>query len=182
MEMKSRMLRLVLFLFLLLPSVLALSPANLQGPFRVERVMDGDTLAVAGERVRLIGVDAPESSANDRARRGAAERGLALEAMVRMGQRATACLRDLLGGRPVHLELDVRERDRYRRVLAYLYVEDPKGAWSWGGRRLTQLNWALVRLGCAWVYTVPPNVRWAELLLEAERAARREGRGVHGEW
>jgi len=166
---------------LFLPA-LALSPANLQGPFRVEQAIDGDTLVVAGERVRLIGVDAPESSANDRARREAAERGLTLEAMVRMGQRATTCLRDLLGGRPVHLELDVQERDRYRRVLAYLYVEDPKGAWGWGGRRLTQLNWALVRLGCAWVYTVPPNVRWAELLLKAERAARREGRGVHGEW
>lgn len=176
------MRRLWTALALLLLPALALSPANLQGPFRVERVIDGDTLAVAGERARLIGVDAPESSANDRARREAPQRGITVGEMVRMGQRATACLRDLLGGRPVYLELDVQERDRYRRVLAYLYVEDPQGAWSWRGRRLTQANWALVRLGCAWIYTVPPNVRWAELLLEAERAARRERRGVHGGW
>ena len=99
---------------------LALSPQGaLQGPLKVVKVVDGDTVDLeALGRVRLIGIDAPESSMNRRTS-GPEE--------VRLGLRAKAFLARLLQGRVVWVELDVQERDRYRRVLAYLYLEDPPG-------------------------------------------------------
>jgi micrococcal nuclease len=153
---------------------LALSPQGaLQGPLRVVKVVDGDTVDLeALGRVRLIGIDAPESSMNRRTS-GPEE--------VRLGLRAKAFLARLLQGRVVWVELDVQERDRYRRVLAYLYLEDPQGDWLHLGRRFRQVNLEMVRAGWAEVYTVPPNVRYAELYLQAAREARARGVGMWGE-
>ena len=150
---------------------LALSPQGaLQGPLKVMRVVDGDTVDLeALGRVRLIGIDAPESSMNRRTS-GPEE--------VRLGLRAKAFLARLLQGRMVWVELDVQERDRYRRVLAYLYLEDPQGDWLYRGRRFRQVNLEMVRAGWAEVYTVPPNVRYAELYLQAAREARARGVGM----
>jgi micrococcal nuclease len=64
---------------------------------------------------------------------------------------------------------DVQERDRYRRVRVYLYLEDPWGDWTYGGRRFLQVNLELVRAGWAEPYTVPSNVRYAELYVQAAR-------------
>lgn len=63
-------------------------------------------------------------------------------------------------------------------VLAYLYVEDPRGDWAYGGRRFLQVNLEMVRASWADPYTVPPNVRYAHLYLEAAREARAKGRGM----
>jgi len=119
----------------------------------VVRVIDGDTIEVelAGEseRVRYIGIDTPET--NDPR---AAVRELAEEA-----RRANA---RLVEGRKVRLELDVEERDRYGRLLAYVWVGD------------TMVNEALVRSGHAAPYTFPPNVRYVERFVEAARDARGE--------
>ncbi|WP_243095468.1 MULTISPECIES: thermonuclease family protein [Thermus] len=166
-------LRALLALPLLLTLALALSPqGKLQGPVRVVRVVDGDTVELQGlGPVRLIGIDAPESSYNQRTS-GAEE--------VRLGLEAKAFLTRMLSGRAVYVELDVQERDRYRRVLAYLYLEDPRGDWSYGGKRFRQVNLELVRAGWAEPYTVPPNVRYAELYLQASRQARAKGLGMWG--
>ena len=160
---------------------LALSPqGTLQGPLKVVKVVDGDTVDLghgqspylgALGRVRLIGIDAPESSMNRRAS-GPEE--------VRLGLEAKAFLARLLQGKRVWVELDVQERDRYRRVLAYLYLEDARGDWLHRGRRFRQVNLEMVRAGWAEVYTVPPNVRYAELYLQAAREARARGVGMWG--
>ncbi|MER3537617.1 MAG: nuclease [Thermus sp.] len=145
---------------------------RLQGPSSVLKVVDGDTLELLGVgTVRLIGIDAPESSYNRRTS-GPEE--------VRLGQAAKAFLSRLVLGKQVWLELDTQERDRYRRLLAYVYLESPKGDWSSGGRRFLQVNLEMVRAGWAEVYTVPPNVRYATLFLEAQRQARSKGLGVWG--
>jgi micrococcal nuclease len=161
----------VFALLALLPLALALSPqGRLQGPVAVVRVVDGDTVDLEGVgRVRLIGIDAPESTWNRRTS-GAEE--------VKLGLEAKAFLTRMLQGKRVWVELDVQERDRYRRVLAYLYLEDPRGDWTYGGRRLLQVNLELVRAGWAEPYTVPPNVRYAELYVQAAREARAKGRGM----
>jgi micrococcal nuclease len=139
----------------------------------VVKVVDGDTVDLeALGRVRLIGIDAPESSMNRRTS-GPEE--------VRLGLQAKAFLARLLQGRVVWVELDVQERDRYRRVLAYLYLEDPQGDWLYRGRRFRQVNLEMVRAGWAEVYTAPPNVRYAELYLQAAREARARGVGMWGE-
>lgn len=130
---------------------------------KVTEVNDGDTVTVVTksffgiiiktERVRLIGIDAPE---------------LAQEPW---GRRAKNHLRKILreSDWQVKVELDVQSRDRYGRVLAYL--------WTKGGE---MINYKMVRDGYAMVYTVPPNVKYAEKLLEAQRLAREEGRGIWG--
>jgi micrococcal nuclease len=124
----------------------------------VVRVVDGDTIEVRlpqgrTEKVRYIGMDTPEIHHPQRGE----EPG---------GRRAAAVNRRLTDGQSVRLELDVQERDRYRRLLAYVYVGD------------VMINAELVRLGYAQVMTIPPNVRHAELFRKLEREARENARGL----
>lgn len=144
-------------------------PASLeQGT--VVRVVDGDTLDIRFGlrvgRVRLIGVEAPESSLNSKALRDSARSGTDVAAIVAMGKKAAAFTRRYLDGRAVGLEYDVQKHDRYGRTLAYV----------WSGRDM--FNAIIVREGYAQVMTVPPNVRYALLFLACEREAREAGRGL----
>lgn len=120
---------------------------------RVTRVVDGDTIVVGDERVRLIGIDTPES----------VQPGAPVECYAR---RASAFLERLVEGRRVRLELDAEERDRYGRLLAYVYRDD------------LFVNAELVRRGYASVATFPPNVRHVETFVRLQREARESGRGL----
>jgi micrococcal nuclease len=123
----------------------------------VVRVVDGDTihvrLADRVEKVRYIGVDSPEIHHPVKGE----EPG---------GRAAATVNRGLVEGRHVRLELDVRTRDRWGRLLAYVWVGD------------TMINAELIRLGYAHVMTVPPNVRYQELFVKLQREAREAGRGL----
>jgi len=123
----------------------------------VVRVVDGDTiyvqLADRVEKIRYIGVNTPEIHHPIKGE----EPG---------GREAAAMNRRLVGGRPVRLELDVRSRDRYGRLLAYVWLGD------------TMVNAELVRRGYAQVMTVPPNVRYQDLFVKLQREARDAGRGL----
>jgi len=136
---------------------------ELQGPFPLVRVIDGDTIAITvgglEERVRLIGIDTPERD-------------------TPFGPRATAFMQAALGTGAVWLELDARERDRFGRLLAYVYVEDANGSWAWRGGRFTQANLAIAQAGLADLLTISPNVRYTELYVAAVREARAAGRGM----
>jgi micrococcal nuclease len=105
----------------------------------VVHVVDGDTIHVELdgriEKVRYIGVNAPEIHHPTKGE----EPG---------GREAREVNRRLAEGKAVRLELDVRERDRNGRLLAYVFVDG------------TMVNAELVRLGYAQVMTVPPNVRY----------------------
>lgn len=149
---------------------LGLQPqAPLHGPYLLDHVVDGDTIRVmmAGEStsVRLIGIDTPETKAPGRA-------------VQPFGPEAASALGRLVAGGVVWLELDVQLWDRYDRLLAYVYVRDPAGDWTWEGGRFTQLNLALAARGWADLLTIPPDVRYAELYRPAVRAAREAGRGM----
>jgi len=123
----------------------------------VVRVVDGDTILVQladrVEKVRYIGVDSPEIHHPVKGE----EPG---------GREAATVNRGLVAGRRVRLELDVRTRDRWGRLLAYVWVGD------------TMINAELIRLGYAHVMTVPPNVRYQELFVKLQREAREAGRGL----
>jgi micrococcal nuclease len=126
---------------------------------RVVRVVDGDTIRVAlpsgEEAVRYIGVDTPES----------VKPGSPVECF---GRRAAAFNRRLVEGERVRLVADAEPRDRYGRLLAYVYRE----------RDGLFVNAELVRRGYASAYTVPPNVRHeARFRLLAARA-RATGAGL----
>ena len=73
-----------------------------------------------------------------------------------------------LAGRRVTLEYDVETRDRFGRLLAYVYLD---------GQRY---NDELVRDGFAELLVIAPNGRHAETMLDLELTARREGRGLWG--
>jgi len=150
-------LRRARFLVLLL-LVLVVPPAaagSIDGT--VVRIVDGDTidvqLADRVEKIRYIGVNAPEVHHPIRGE----ESG---------GREAAEVNRRLVAARHVRLELDVRTRDRYGRLLAYVWAGD------------TMVNAELVRLGYAQVMTVPPNVRYQALFVTREREARRAERGL----
>ena len=131
------------------------TPPVLEGT--VVRIVDGDTihirLADRVEKVRYIGVNTPELH---HPRRGE-EPG---------GRQARDVNRGLVEGQRVRLEVDVRSRDRYGRLLAYVWVGD------------TMVNAEMVRRGYAQVMTVPPNVRHQTLFLTLQREAREAGRGL----
>jgi micrococcal nuclease len=120
------------------------------------RVIDGDTIDVGFdgviERVRLILIDTPEVSGG-------------VECYGREASARTAAL--LPVGSTVTLERDVSERDRFDRLLRYMYIAD--------GR---MLNEVLVADGFATVATFPPDVKHLDRLREAEAAARAGSRGL----
>jgi micrococcal nuclease len=137
---------------------------------RVTRVVDGDTIEVeivdrepgpgAGEAeagpihdVRLIGIDTPES----------VRPGTPIECF---GREASAATKALLEGEEVRLVKDVEERDRYDRLLRYVYIGDEMA------------NARLVVNGYAFAYTYPPSVRHSELFVELQRQAREKERGL----
>ena len=165
----------VAVLLLALVSLLAVvSPSRSSDPFplpggerngEVVRAVDGDTIYVrlggAVEKVRYIGIDTPEVHHPIRGE----EPG---------GREATAVNRRLLGDRPVRLETDVQLRDRYGRLLAYVWARRPDGG-------EVMVNAELVRLGYAAVMTVPPNVRHAALFHRLAAEARVQHRGLWAE-
>jgi micrococcal nuclease len=132
--------------------------------YKVTEIHDGDTLTIVKdsffgilvktERIRLIGIDAPE---------------LAQEPW---GRKAKNHLKKLIRESSwlVKIELDVQQRDKYGRILAYL--------WDKNGN---MINYMMIRDGYAMVYTIPPNVKYAEKFVEAQRVAREEKRGIWGE-
>jgi micrococcal nuclease len=120
---------------------------------RVTRHTDGDTLWLSGiGKVRLIGVDTPEVYGG----------------VECYGRKASAFVTRLLPlGAPVHYSLDVEERDRYGRALAYVYT----GSGSF-------LNLLLVQRGYAQPLTIPPNDRFAGRFVAAARKARAHRLGL----
>jgi micrococcal nuclease len=125
----------------------------------VLRVVDGDTILVAvggrQERVRYIGVDTPET--------------VKPRTPVQcFGKRASAENHRLVDGRAVRLVSDVEARDRYGRLLAYVYRADD-GLF---------VNAALVGGGYATTLTIAPNVRFAGRFAALARQARDAGRGL----
>ena len=138
---------------------------------RVTAVLDGDTVIVAlpggDERVRLLGIDSPELHESNKLDREVARSGQSRSEIQALGAAAQRALAAEVEGRAVRLERDVEARDRYRRLLAWVWRDDG-----------TLVNEAMVRTGWARLYTFPPNVRHVERLRAAQAAAREAGRGL----
>jgi micrococcal nuclease len=128
---------------------------------KVQRVSDGDTFVdtVQGrrERVRVIGVDTPESVDPNRPDEP-------------YGQEASDFAKHYLDGETVRLAGDAEPRDRYGRMLAYVWLEDG-----------TFWNALLVAEGYAQQLTIPPNVTYADLFRRLAREARQHDRGLWAE-
>lgn len=128
----------------------------------VKRVVDGDTLEVdingTIAKVRLIGIDTPESVHPD-AERNSSE-----------GKTASDYTKEQLKGKTIGLEYDVGKTDQYGRILAYAYLESG-----------LMYNAQLAAEGYAQQMTIQPNVKWAGLFKELIADARSNIRGLWAE-
>ncbi len=123
-------------------------------------MVDGDTVVITvggtDEKVRLIGIDTPET-VDPR------------KAVECFGKEASARMKELLpADTEVSLERDAELRDRYGRLLAYVTRVDD-GVF---------VNEAMVADGFAQTLTIPPNVAYTERFTAAQTAARNAGQGL----
>lgn len=136
--------------------------SKLSEPCQVERVVDGDTIIVTldGEetRIRLIGIDTPESVSDDKAKN------------TEEGKEASAFTTEQLSGKMVYLEYDKEQTDTYGRTLAYVYHDDGE----------TMYNKVLLERGYAVTMTIEPNTKYAADFKALENTARESGKGFWG--
>ena len=121
---------------------------------KVERVIDGDTIEIkGGEKVRYIGIDTPET--------------LDPRKPVQcFGIEASKKNKELVEGKTVRLEKDITNRDKYNRLLRYIWIDD------------TLLNLELVEQGFAYSYSYPPDIKYQEEIIKAQEEARKNNRGL----
>ena len=145
----------ILLIFLLSPSVFSAEMV------KVKWIDDGDTILLAdGRRVRYIGVNAPEVAHP--------EKGQVAEPFGVAASKQNKCL---VYGHRVRLDFDREKKDRYGRVLAYVYLEDG-----------TFVNLKMVESGYAYVLYLKPNTRFDRTLIKAQRRAMASGRGIWSDW
>lgn len=124
----------------------------------VVRVVDGDTIVVnyngKEEKVRLIGIDTPESVHPNESKN------------TEEGIKVSDYTKERLKGKIVELELDVEERDKYGRILAYVYIDGE------------MYNKELLEIGYAKLATYPPNVKYVDDFTEIQKKARENKVGL----
>lgn len=137
---------LIIILFILIVFFLASLDNKLEGPYYVVRVIDGDTFVVRindeNIRIRLIGVDAPESVHVDKTKN------------TEEGKKAALFLKKLIENKKVYLEYDIKRKDKYGRTLAYAYLDDE------------MINLILIREKNAEILFISPNYKYEDKFIE----------------
>jgi len=129
-------------------------PKNGQ-PIKVLRVIDGDTIELeGGEKLRYIGIDTPELHDPRKP-------------VQCFAQKALEKNKQLVEGKLIKFYKDVNERDKYQRLLGYVYTED--GLF---------VNLELVKTGYAFSYTYPPDISKQTEFQKAEQEAREKKLGL----
>jgi micrococcal nuclease len=129
----------------------------------VTRVVDGDTIEVVLDgqlaKVRYIGINTPETVDPRRS-------------VQCYGHEAKRANEVLVKDQLVYLQKDVTDTDDYNRLLRYVYVRR--------GNRLIMVDESMVRLGFAQVMSIPPNIKYNQMLIDAQRQAYDEQLGLWG--
>lgn len=125
---------------------------------KVAKVIDGDTIKLEdGRVVRYIGIDTPETVHPSKP-------------IQCYGQEASDKNRALVEGKEIEMEKDISETDKYDRLLRYIWVGN------------IFVNEYLVREGFAQSSTYPPDVKYQDKFIEAQRQAREESKGLWGDY
>lgn len=145
---------LIIIIFLVCQTFAYAQPSH----HRVKYVYDGDTILIdSGERVRYVGIDAPEIG-----REGKETEFMALE--------ARDVNRQLVAQSKIRLEFDEERKDRHGRVLAYVFLESGE-----------MVNGLLIRKGLARVLCKKPNTKYQSLFVRYQRLAMTEKLGIWAE-
>lgn len=146
---------------------------------KIERVVDGDTAIVTfifddgskylKERVRFLGVDTPETVHPNKP-------------VQFYGKEASDFTKSQLTDKTVWLQTDVGARDRYDRMLAYVWLKEPtkKELDDESAIREYMFNAKLLLGGYAQLMTVQPNSRYSNIFVHLQREAREQKMGLWG--
>ena len=140
----------------------------------VTRVVDGDTAVInvdgQDRRVRLLGVDTPETVHPKKP-------------VQYYGKEASNFTKKELTGKTVWLQTDVSPLDRYNRMLAYVWLEEPSKAdlEDEDAIKAKMYNAKLLLEGYAQVMTIQPNSRYSEIFVRFQGEARENNKGLWGE-
>ena len=146
---------------------------------KIERVVDGDTAIISfvfddgskylKERVRFLGVNTPETVHPNKP-------------VEYYGKEASNFTKSELTDKTVWLQTDVEVKDRYGRMLAYVWTKEPskKDLDDEEAIREYMFNAKLLLDGYAQLMTVQPNSRYSNLFVHFQREARSEKRGLWG--
>lgn len=146
---------------------------------KIERVVDGDTAIVSflfddgskylKERVRFLGVDTPETVHPNKP-------------VQYYGKEASDFTKKSLEGKTVWLQTDVGAKDRYDRMLAYVWLKEPseKDLNDEAAIRKYMFNARLLMDGYAQLMTIQPNSKYANIFVYLQREARQEKKGLWG--
>ncbi len=146
---------------------------------KIERVIDGDTAVISfifddgkkylKERVRFLGVDTPETVHPNKP-------------VQYYGKEASNFTKQTLEGKTVWLQTDVGVKDRYDRMLAYVWLKQPteKQLDDESAIRKYMFNAILLSGGYAQLMTVQPNSRYANIFVHIQREAREQKLGLWG--
>jgi micrococcal nuclease len=131
--------------------LLACTQAVTDDSYLVTKILDGDTVQFSGgERVRYIGIDTPEKGEP-------------------FSEEAKELNQKLVLGKRIKIEFDVQERDKYGRLLGYVYVDN------------IFVNAELIKAGLAVLYTYPPNVKHSDYFAKLQKQARDKKAGIWSE-
>lgn len=125
---------------------------------KVSRVIDGDTVEIAGgQKIRYIGIDTPET-VDPRTTPQC------------FGREASEKNREMVEGKALRVEKDISETDKYGRLLRYVYLPVDNGE--------IFINDYLVRNGYAHASSYPPDIKYQDQLASAQQEAQSENRGL----
>jgi len=157
--------RLAFLPFLFLLSCFSLS--SNYSDIRVSKVIDGDTIILEnGKHLRLIGIDTPEVKKYVSGKFEYSPQPFSLE--------AKEFVNNLIGGKRIRVEFDIDRKDKYNRLLGYCFFNN-------GGKSIF-VNEQLLKEGLAVLYTYPPNIKYVDKFISAQKYARLSKKGIWGSY